>query len=918
MFEEKDKIYENTKGYSVLPQDIKTEALMGCKFSLVSPSRVFAWGTRLRWRAKYSTPNALKYTYSFEGALQDPALFKRKKQNFEMGANTNIILDINSITKFLNTFWKKATKENITWTNKNTILMLKSLLKPFILSYQIKNGKLVLGHELASEIKQDILRTLEKNGIISFTNLVKISNVRFTEEGLYSEQLFGPTVSFECSCFTNENSILITPFENSLNVDNYICPICNVEFIDREVRRARMGYIKLAIPISHPWYIMGNPSYLSLYLDLPNILVNDLIQCKHILGTLVDRPELDYFRTIFKIRRKSRVFTPINYQWLNYSSFNPNIYKKFKPMVEEGAEWEAAYYSDLIGYKDETFIEPVYEDEVLLNKFVALIKEDKQVRKNYYNYKTYAGLSWLSYYDQIWKFIELAYYKRYHLRLDSSVEFKELKRNRTTKRQQDLAPCKTLTGSSLLYYYVSYWHQWWIINLNPWRTFNFVLFGFKRKRKFGKWWIRLNFLKRVRWIHLFNLFQLNPTWMFLLYLPVLPPGLRPFYELDKSVLIVSDLTKSYRQILVRNKRAILLPNTNFHLLKIWNYYYLQKSIEVLFINTNTQNNLFLRQFNGKYGRFRYTLLGKRIEYSARSVITSGSHLNANAFGVPFKMAESLFRPFIGNRINEYEQLQIQHALSSPLLQGMHFFHKNLNLPLHSSLDIENDEDISHNINFLIRFCLNDLIQFRPLLINRAPTLHKLNLQAFSGRLLDSDNFEFYPAACSSFNADFDGDQTALFFPFSSEALNESNYILSFKQNYHSHASNKFMPNPSQDLVLGLVSLYSTDEMQFGSNSFYSNNMFDVMSLLSHNIYSLKNYIWIRLCYQAFWFHTAVFHAHSLLDNSLYFNFKRVQIRHAQKRLESVSMGLNNKIHYTPITWFIQILAGRLSSNLGLI
>ncbi len=279
----------------------------------------------------------------------------------------------------------------------------------------------------------------------------------------------------------------------------------------------------------------------------------------------------------------------------------------------------------------------------------------------------------------------------------------------------------------------------------------------------------------------------KPEWMVLTVLPVIPPELRPLVPLDGGRFATSDLNDLYRRVINRNNRLSRLIELRAPELIIRNEKrMLQEAVDALFDNgrrgkviTNTSNKRPLKSLSdmlkGKQGRFRQNLLGKRVDFSGRSVIVTGPELKLHQCGLPKKMAKELFKPFIFSKLQE-------RGLSANVKQS-----KKL---------VENDAEVIWGV-------LDDVIREHPVLLNRAPTLHRLGIQAFEPIMIEGKAIQLHPLVCSAFNADFDGDQMAVHVPLSLEAQLEARVLMMSTNNVLSPANGMPIIVPSQDMVLGL-------------------------------------------------------------------------------------------------------------------
>src|SRR5690606_11332953 len=296
---------------------------------------------------------------------------------------------------------------------------------------------------------------------------------------------------------------------------------------------------------------------------------------------------------------------------------------------------------------------------------------------------------------------------------------------------------------------------------------------------------RNKIIKRLKVVEAFRGSPNRPEWMIMNILPVIPPDLRPLVHLDGGRFATSDLNDLYRRVINRNNRLKRLIELRAPDVILRNEKrMLQESVDALFDNsrrsrpTKGHNNRPLKSLSdmlkGKQGRFRQNLLGKRVDYSGRSVIVVGPELKFNECGLPKRMALELFDPFI---IRELEKRGYCTTIKS------------------AKKMMEREEPVVYDI-------LDDVIKDHPVLLNRAPTLHRLGVQAFMPKLVEGKAIRLHPLSCAAFNADFDGDQMAVHVPLSIEARLESKMLMLAQNNILAPSNGKPIATPSQDIVLG--------------------------------------------------------------------------------------------------------------------
>nr|AUT83108.1 RNA polymerase beta' subunit [Campanula patula] len=493
------------------------------------------------------------------------------------------------------------------------------------------------------------------------------------KDGLFCERIFGPIKSGLCAC-GNYREI------GDQNEDPQFCEECGVEFVDSRVRRYQMGYIKLACPVTHVWYLKRLPSYIANLLDKPLKELEGLVYC-----------DFSFARPIIK---------------------KPTFLRLRGSFEYEIESWK---YSIPLFFNTQGF-------DTFRNREIA----------------TGAG----SIREQ------LADLDLRKIRNSSFLEWKELAK-------------KGPTGN-----------EW--ADQKVRRRKDFLI----RRMGLAKHFIRTN---------------IQPEWMVLCLLPVLPPELRPIIELDGGKLMSSDINELYRRVINRNNTLIdLLTTSRFtpRELIMCQEKLVQEAVDTLLDNgvrgqpTRDGHNKVYKSFadviEGKEGRFRETLLGKRVDYSGRSVIVVGPSLSLHQCGLPREIAIELFQTFVIRRLIS------EHLASS--IGG-------------AKRKIREKEPIVWEI-------LRQVMQGHPVLLNRAPTLHRLGIQAFQPILVEGRAICLHPLVRKGFNADFDGDQMAVHVPLSLEAQAEARLLMFSHMNLLSPAIGDPICVPTQDMLIGLYVLTS--------------------------------------------------------------------------------------------------------------
>ncbi len=338
---------------------------------------------------------------------------------------------------------------------------------------------------------------------------------------------------------------------------------------------------------------------------------------------------------------------------------------------------------------------------------------------------------------------------------------------------------------------------------------------------------RTKLIKRLRLVESLISSNTEPTWMIMDVLPVTPPDLRPMVQLDGGRFATSDLNDLYRRVINRNNRLLRLLEMGAPEIIVRNEKrMLQEAVDALIDNGRRgrtvvgPNNRPLKSLSniieGKQGRFRQNLLGKRVDYSGRSVIVVGPSLQLNQCGLPKEMAIELFKPFVVNKL--IERGLVQNIKSA-------------------KKKIERSEPVVWDI-------LEEVIDGHPVMLNRAPTLHRLGIQAFEPKLVEGRAIQLHPLVCTAFNADFDGDQMAVHVPLSIEAQTEARMLMLATNNILAPATGKPIITPSQDMVLGMYYLtILKDKDAPVKGYFYSFE--DAIAALEANILNLHDKIVVR-------------------------------------------------------------------------
>ncbi|NEQ67920.1 MAG: DNA-directed RNA polymerase subunit gamma [Symploca sp. SIO1B1] len=532
-------------------------------------------------------------------------------------------------------------------------------------------------------------RTLPNGQVVGEVTKPETINYRTLKpemDGLFCERIFGPAKDWECHCGKYKR----------VRHRGIVCERCGVEVTESRVRRHRMGYIKLAAPVAHVWYLKGIPSYMSILLDMP----------------LRDVEQIVYFNAYV-------VLNPGNAENLSYKQLLTE---------DQWLEIEEQLYS---------------EDTELTDVEVGIGAEALQRLLQDLNLETEAeGLR------------------------DEIVNAKGQKRAKLIKRLR-------------------------VID-------NFIGTGSQAE------------------------------WMVLEVIPVIPPDLRPMVQLDGGRFATSDLNDLYRRVINRNNRLARLQEILAPEIIVRNEKrMLQEAVDALIDNGRRgrtvvgANNRPLKSLSdiieGKQGRFRQNLLGKRVDYSGRSVIVVGPNLKIHQCGLPREMAIELFQPFVIHRL-------IRQGLVN-------------NIKAAKKLIQRGDPSVWD--------VLEEVIAGHPVLLNRAPTLHRLGIQSFEPILVEGRAIQLHPLVCPAFNADFDGDQMAVHVPLSIEAQAEARLLMLASNNILSPATGRPIVAPSQDMVLGCYYLTAENPAATKGADKYFANLDDAIRAYEQGKVDLHAKVWVR-------------------------------------------------------------------------
>jgi DNA-directed RNA polymerase subunit beta' len=592
-----------------------------------------------------------------------------------------------------------------------------------------------IGLATADDIRQWSHGEVKKPETINYRTL------KPEKDGLFCEKIFGPTRDWECYCGKYKR----------VRFKGIICERCGVEVTRAKVRRERMGHIELAAPVTHIWYFKGVPSRLGYLLDLAPKDLEKVIYFAAYMITYVDDdarardlPSLEAKISVERGQLEQRR--------------DSDVEARQGKLEKDLAELEAA------GAKGDARRKLRESSD----------RECRQIRD-----RAQREIDRL---EEVWN------------------RFKNLK-------------VQDLEGDELLYRemrdrFGRYFRGGMGAQAIQERLASFDLEGeaanLRETIRSGKGQRKARALKRLKVVSAFLSTRNSPMGMVLDCIPVIPPDLRPMVQLDGGRFATSDLNDLYRRVINRNNRLKRLLDLGAPEIIVNNEKrMLQEAVDSLFDNgrrgrpVTGPGNRPLKSLSdmlkGKQGRFRQNLLGKRVDYSGRSVIVVGPQLKLHQCGLPKEMAVELFKPFVMKRL-----VDLNHAQNIKSAKRM----------------VERARPVVWDV-------LEEVITEHPVLLNRAPTLHRLGIQAFEPQLVEGKAIQIHPLVCTAFNADFDGDQMAVHLPLSAEAQAEARILMLSTNNILKPADGKPVTMPTQDMVIGIYCLTREAEGVPGAGRVFS-------------------------------------------------------------------------------------------------
>ena len=597
-------------------------------------------------------------------------------------------------------------------------------------------------------------------GEITKPETINYRTLKPEKDGLFDERIFGPTKDWECYCGKYKR----------IRYRGIICDKCGVEVTQSRVRRERMGHITLAAPVVHNWFFKGSPSKLGLLLDISPRSLDAVVYFASYLVVDIDKEaKKDTIKNLDdQFEKKRKELESVLKQKMD------EVEKEVKKQIE-GIKLKGKV-------KEHTELK-IEEINLNLRQRQAKLKEE--------NAQEIARL------EEIYKNIKdiVSSIKKFDLL--SEEEYLKL----TDYDAQSFV--KVGMGAEAVQQVLQ---QLDLAALAVTLREEIASTGGQR---------HIKATKRLRVVENMRKALILPTWTIIKTLPVLPPDLRPMVQLSGGRFATSDLNDLYRRVINRNNRLKKLIELGAPEVILRNEKrMLQEAVDALIDSQRVKTTRISQELRslsdmlrGKQGRFRQNLLGKRVDYSGRSVIVVGPELLLNQAGIPKEMALEIFKPFVLREI-------ILRGFAPNVKSAKHFLERR------SSEVWDILEEITKN---------------HPILLNRAPTLHRLGIQAFYPILIEGDAIRIHPCICAGFNADFDGDQMAIHVPLSAKAQEESIKLMMASKNLVRPADGSPITLPNKEMALGAYYLTSIDETIPSHESIFESEQDVILALNTQKI-----------------------------------------------------------------------------------
>ena len=651
-------------------------------------------------------------------------------------------------------------------------------------------------------------------GEVTKPETINYRTLKPERDGLFCERIFGPTKDWECACGKYKR----------VRYKGIVCDKCGVEVTRAKVRRERMGHIELASPVSHIWFVKGTPSRIGLLLDMtPRVLEQVLYFAKYIIIEVdetarqkaVEQVEHEVESRVSRIertadervtelqedlggsvekRREEKATRLRDFEARKVTAIDEvrqaaqAVDERLQGLIGKAAPEAIAFpAANIVLVEQDAAVRREHRDELrrLAQEQIDRIELEFQTEQDKVTARVDAEIDALNYNvdEQVDEARNKAATEVDSVRNAGEARIKKIEQVKVMQTLSELEYRELLDqcgrifragmGAEAVRELVEH------VDMDQLaaqlRTETRSSSGQRRKKA----------TKRLRVVEAFRKSGNRPEWMIMSVLPVLPPDLRPMVQLDGGRFATSDLNDLYRRVINRNNRLKRLLDLGAPEIIIRNEKrMLQEAVDSLIDNgrrgravsgsSNHKLKSLSDMLKGKQGRFRQNLLGKRVDYSGRSVIVVGPELHLHQCGLPKKMALELFKPFVMRKLVE-----------------RNFAH-----------NIKSAKRIVERVRPEVWDVLEEVIADHPVLLNRAPTLHRLGIQAFQPTLIEGSAIQIHPLVCAAFNADFDGDQMAVHVPLSGPAKDEARRLLLSMYNLLLPSNGEPVVSPTLDMVLG--------------------------------------------------------------------------------------------------------------------
>jgi DNA-directed RNA polymerase subunit beta' len=656
-------------------------------------------------------------------------------------------------------------------------------------------------------------------GEVTKPETINYRRLRPEKDGLFCEAIFGPTKDYQCYCGKYKN----------IRYKGIVCEKCGVEVTRSSVRRERMGHIELAAPVAHVWYTRRVPSYLGLLLDVNRRDLDRVLYFAQYVVTHVDEDARN--RALKRLEDEERkqeqtltgdlddvikemlsqrdgklgelqekidtIYDKFNGQQDELSDAVTSEGRRLQEKIEksigtvldadltfEAADTIIARKGDELSYQHVELVQSAATAR--LNEIVNDIEEDRSAELAHLDAEADRINEEYSLQIEELQDKSEARLEEFREKLQSTRRDLEAMKVIQFLGEQEYRELKTRYGNVFkadmgaeAFYEILKYMDLDTLSKELWIEVRTTRSKQRRKKA----------TQRLRVVEALRKSNNRPEWMIMTTLPVIPPDLRPMVQLDGGRFATSDLNDLYRRVINRNNRLKRLLELGAPDVIVRNEKrMLQEAVDSLIDNSQRGRALSRRgrrelkslsnMLKGKKGRFRRNLLGKRVDYSGRSVIVIGPTLKLHQCGLPKTMALELYRPFVIGRL-------VADGYASNVKGAKRY--------------IERERPEVWEV-------LEDVIKDRPVLLNRAPTLHRLGIQAFEPQLVEGKAIQIHPLVCSAFNADFDGDQMAMHVPLSSKSVREARELMLSSRNLLKPADGSPIVGPNKDMVLGIYYL----------------------------------------------------------------------------------------------------------------